>query len=308
MLTKRGDAVRTFSRHLDYTPPSSLIEHLGGDIGDFQNVLQAVRGVDAVIHTAAKVGIFGRWQDFHRTNVQGTLNVIRACQQSLVRKLVFTSSPSVVFTGQDQEGVDEHIGYPDRYSSLYAATKAEAERLVTAANSPEMATVSLRPHLIWGPGDPHLGARIILQQQKNRLFLVGNGRKLIDTVHVTNAAHAHVLALDKLHVGSAIAGRKFFVTNQDPWPLVEVINGILAAANLPPVRRSIPPFIAYGAGFILEQAYRLPFLGVNSTPPITRFVVEQLSTAHWFDPSQAQNLLHYTPLVSMQEGMRLLGN
>ena len=121
----------------------------------------AVAGCDIVFHVAAKAGVWGPYDAFYRANVLGTKNVIAACRQNGIRRLVHTSSPSVVFDGTDMEGVDESVPYPDHYEAFYPQTKAEAEQLVLQANDDTLATVALRPHLIWGPEDNHLVPRIL---------------------------------------------------------------------------------------------------------------------------------------------------
>ncbi len=155
-LVARGDAVRSLARG-DYPSLRTLgIETIRGDVADPENVRRAAEGCDIIFHVAAKAGVWGPFADYYRANVEGTRNVISACRALGIHRLVYTSSPSVVFNGRDMEGVDESAPYPAHHEAPYAATKAEAERLVLAANVPDLAVVALRPHLIWGPGDNHL--------------------------------------------------------------------------------------------------------------------------------------------------------
>ena len=304
LLRVRGDEVRSFSRNV-HPPLASLgVESRRGDLADADAVREATAGCDVVFHVAALAGVWGRSEDFQRANVQGTRNVIDACRHHRVPRLVFTSSPSVVFGGADQENVDESAPYPPRYLAHYPRTKALAEQQVLAANGPEMATVALRPHLIWGPGDNHLVPRIVSRARAGRLRLVGAVGKLVDSVYIDNAAAAHLLAADRLQPGAAPAGRAYFISNGEPLPLDNLINRIVGAAGLPPVTRRISARAAYLVGSALEAVYGV--LGVAAEPPLTRFLARQLSTAHWFDLTAARRDLGYQPAVSIDEGMRRL--
>lgn len=305
MLLARGDRVRSLARG-DYPELTALgVEQVRGDVADAQAVAQAVEGCDVVFHVAAKAGIWGPLEEYVRANVEGTRNVVEACRARGVRRLVHTSSPSVVFDGRDMEGADESAPYASRFEWPYPATKAQAERLVLAANSAELATVALRPHLIWGPGDNHLIPRIVARARAGRLRRIGRRDPLVDSVYVDNAAEAHLLAADRLaDPASPAAGRAYFISQGDPRPLWELVGGILHAAGLPPVRRRVPRAAALAAGAALEVVYRT--LHLKGEPPMTRFLAHQLSTAHWFDIAAARRDLGYAPRVSIEEGLRRL--
>jgi nucleoside-diphosphate-sugar epimerase len=303
-LVARGDQVRSLARG-DYPELAAMgCTVFRGDVATYEAVAAATQGVDAVIHTAAKAGIWGRSLDFERTNVRGTENVIRACREFGVSRLVHTSSPSVVFDGRDMVGVDESVPYPARYEADYPRTKAIAEQAVLAAKDDHLATVALRPHLIWGPGDHHLVPRILQRGRTGQLRRVGSGNPLIDTIYIDNAAHAHVLALDRLHVGCPLAGKVYFLSQGVPIPLWDMVNAILAAGGLPPVTRRVPKPVALAAATVLEGVYRL--LNWEAEPRLTRFLVQELSTAHWFNITAARRDLDYAPQVSTEEGLQRL--
>jgi nucleoside-diphosphate-sugar epimerase len=303
-LRTRGDTVRSFSRGWYSTLEELGVEQVQGDLNDKPAVLRAVEGCDLVFHVAAKAGIWGKYADYQRTNVLGTANVLAGCRKHGVQRLVYTSSPSVVFNGKDMEGIDENAPYPDRFEAHYPCTKAQAEQLVTLANTARLATVSLRPHLIWGPGDNHLIPRILKRARAGRLRRIGNNNKLIDTIYIDNAADAHLLAADRLNPGGPIAGKVYFVSNGEPWPIWDLINAILACADLPPVKRRIPVRLARGIGWLFEAVYGL--CRIQREPPMTRFLARELSTAHWFDLSNARRDLGYTPRVTIREGLERL--
>jgi nucleoside-diphosphate-sugar epimerase len=303
-LLDRGDTVRSLSRNAYPALKLLGVDQIQGDLSDPGAVAVAVEGVDVVFHVAAKAGVWGPYAEFDRINHLGTCNVVEACLISGVGRLVYTSSPSVVFSGRDMENVDESVPYPAHYDAPYPATKALAERLVLAENSPNLATVALRPHLIWGPGDNHLVPRILARGRAGKLRRIGRVPKLVDSTYIDNAAAAHLLAADRLAPGSPPAGRAYFIAQGEPVPVWDLVDRILAAAGLPPVRKTVSPKVAYAAGAIFEAGYRI--LGVKTEPPMTRFLAGQLSHAHWFNLAAARRDLGYNPEISLDEGLRRL--
>lgn len=303
-LIAQGHDVVSYSRGV-YPELTALgVEHRQGDLDAPNRLVAALKDCQAVVHVAAKAGIWGSYESFHSANVRGTENVISACQQAGISKLVYTSSPSVVHNGQDLEGVDERTPYPSHFEAFYPQTKALAEKMILQANSESLATVSLRPHIIWGPGDPHFVPRLVARAKAGRLRLVGTRDPKVDTVYVENAATAHLLALNKLEPGAPIAGKAYFITQDQPETVSQFVNRILDAAGLPPVTRRVPLRVAHLAGSVLESVYRAFHL--PGEPPMTRFMVSQFSTAHWFDISAARRDLGYEPLISTEAGMAQL--
>lgn len=304
-LVARGHEVLAFNRH-EYPELKAMgVAQRVGDLRNLDQVSTAAEGCDAIVHTAAKAGAWGPLQDYYETNVRGTDVVLAACEVHRIPRLVYTSSPSVVHDGKDLNGVNESAPYATHFLAPYPQTKARAEQRVLAANSPQLATVALRPHLIWGPGDPHLLPRILDRSAKGRLRHIGDTAKKIDTVYVDNAAEAHVLALDKLASGSAIAGKAYFITQGEPVNQDVMINALLKAAGLPPETRRISLDFARFLGANMERIWKL--LRIKSEPPLTRFIVEQLSTAHWFSIAAARRDLGYSPRVSTSEGLARVG-
>lgn len=304
-LLAEGYNVRSFSRS-EYPQPEGLqVEQYAGDLADATAVKHAIKGCDQVFHVAAKAGVWGDPAEYYRTNVLGTENVIEACRLHEVKGLIYTSSPSVIFNGRDMEGVDETVPYPRQYHAWYPQTKAEAEKSVLRANDSTLATVALRPHLIWGPEDNHLVPRILERGRAGALRRVGRRNCLVDTVYIDNAAQAHIQAAQALAPGAVVAGKAYFIANDEPLPLWEVINRILAAGGLPPVEKTISASTAYAAGWLLETVYSL--FRLSGEPPMTRFVAKELSTAHWFDLGAAKRDFAYAPEISVTEGMERLG-
>lgn len=301
-LVDQGHSVCSFSRAFHPGIDLPGVHQIQGDIADPQAVETAVKGMDLVFHVAARPGVWGRYSDYYQTNVIGTRNVVRACRLHKVPRLVYTSSPSVVFNGRNMEGVDESTPYPRHYRAWYPETKALAEQEVLGGTDRYLKTVILRPHLIWGPGDNHLVPRII--ERAGRLVRVGNGRNLVDTVYIDNAARAHVLAGEKLNSTPQISGNVYFIAQGQPIPLWDLIDGILAAAGCQPVKYSIPQPMAFAVGFVLELVYKV--FKLKGEPPMTRFVAEELATSHWFDLSAAEKDLGYRATISVDEGLKRL--
>ncbi len=304
MLLERAVNVRVLCRgnYPDLTKAGCKVYQ--GEISDAELVSKAVAGCDLVFHTAAKAGIEEPYSEYERINYHGTLNIIRSCQEHKVGRLIYTSSPSVVFTHGDICGADESLPYPDHYDAYYPKTKSMAEQAVLKANSPQLAVVALRPHLIWGPGDNHLGPRLISRARAGRLKFVGDGKNIVDTVYIDNAAEAHILAAEKLAPGSAPAGRAYFITNGEPMPISQITNLIIGAAGLAPVTATISPNIAWFIGLVCEKVFK--WCKLKGEPPITRWVAGELSTAHWFNIDAARRDFGYQPKISIEEGIRRL--
>ncbi|MCJ7618070.1 MAG: NAD-dependent epimerase/dehydratase family protein, partial [Desulfobacterales bacterium] len=272
MLLEKKSRVRSFSRSHYPELASMGVEQFQGDIADKTSVEKACKDIDLVFHVAAKAGVWGKYSDYYRANVTGTLNIIDACKNNKVPKLIYTSSPSVIFDGTDMEGVNESCPYPANYNAHYPKTKALAEQAVRAAGD-NLLTVILRPHLIWGPKDSHLVPRII--SRAKQLVIVGNGKNVVDTIYIDNAAYAHILAAEKLDEDPGISGNIYFISQGKPVLLWEMINNILKAGGLPPIKRSISHKNAWFIGAFLENAYTL--LNIKSEPKMTRFVADELA-------------------------------
>lgn len=304
-LHGRGDEVTVLGRR-PYPHLGPSIRCIQADIRDREAVTRAFAGhQNVVFHTAAIPGIWGDYAEFYRTDVVGTENVIAACQLQGVQKLIYTSSPSVVFGRTDMEGVDESAPYPETYLCHYAQTKALAEQRVMQANGRDgLTTVCLRPHLIWGPGDPHLVPRLVDRAGKGRLVRVGDGANRVDLIYIDNAVEAHVLAGDRLVPEGPLAGQCYFISDGEPVVLWDWIGEVLEQLGLPPVRRSVSLKTAMRLGALLESIYRM--LGIRQEPAMTRFLAAQLATSHYFDISRAQRDFAYRPVVSREEGMRRL--
>ncbi len=275
---------------------------LVGDISLPRVMAEATDGVDIVFHAAALAGIWGPWQAYHRTNVLGTGQVLEGCRRNGVAMLVFTSTPSVVFDRADIRGGDERLAYARSPLCHYAKSKILAEKMVLAANSDELRTCALRPHLIFGPGDPHLLPRLLASGRKKQLKRVGDGCNLVDMSYIDNVAHAHLLAANNLAEKGTAGGRPYFISQGAPVNLWGWINDLFAEMAVPPVSSSVPAAAAYRLGGALELIHTVCRL--DKEPRMTRFVAEQLAKSHYFSIANARLDLGYEPKVSMEEGLR----
>lgn len=300
-LLSRGISVRIVGRN-----PYPHLQKIGaicytGSITDMELMQEATKGVDLVFHVAALAGIWGKWRDYYLSNVQGTKTVLAACHQNQVPSLVYTSTPSVVFNGDDLEGVGEETPYATSFLCHYAKSKVLAEKMVLASSASDFRVCALRPHLIWGPGDPHLLPRLIKSGQKKQLKMVGEGNNLVDISYIDNVVHAHLLAAHNLSTSATGSGKAFFISQGQAVNLWSWINDLFVRLDIAPVEKSVPFQLAAGIGGAMELSYKL--LHLQGEPGMTRFLAEQLAKSHYFSIEAARNILDYQPVVSTDEGL-----
>jgi 2-alkyl-3-oxoalkanoate reductase len=303
-LIAEGHKVTSYSRR-EYPLHWALgISSIQADIRDEESLKKACKGKDVVYHLAAKVGIWGNYEDYYSTNVTGTSNLIEACRIRGVGRLVFASSAGVVFDGADLEGIDESFPYPEDHGSHYASTKALAEQLIMDANSEELKTISLRPHLVWGPYDAHLIPGILRRVGSGKMRRIGDQEHFIDTTYIDNMVDALILASEALKSNPAAAGKALFITNGEPARVWDFINSIIQIAGYPPVQRKIPDKLALFAAGLAEWFHKI--FRIKSEPFMTRYAIREMITNHWFDISLAREILGYEPKVSYAEGFKRL--
>lgn len=312
MLLRRGDQVVAFQRGRT-EPPDSTTSRDGaelvtvlGDVRDRNAVDLALAGCDVVVHLAAKVGVVGSREEYAAVNIEGTRNVIDAARRHGVRGLVHVSSPSVAHDGRPIVGGAADAPITDHGSAWYPETKALAERLALDSSDEQCAVVAVRPHLVWGPGDTQLVGRIVERAEQGRLALVGGGRALVDTTYVDNAASALVAAADAVAPGARCAGRAYVVSNGEPRPIRELVEAFCVAADVPFAPRDVPLSVARRLGSAIDIAW--PRLGRDDEPPLTRFLADQLGTAHWFDQRATRADLRWAPTVTIDEGLANLAD
>ena len=305
-LVERGHHVVSFNRG-HYPALAALgVGQIQGDLADAHAVHHAAAGMDAIFHNAAKAGAWGSYKSYHLANVVGTQNVLDACREHGIGRLVYTSTPSVTHraTHPVEGGTADTVPYGEGFKAPYATTKLIAEQAVLAANSAELATVALRPRLIWGPGDQQILPRLVERARTGRLRIVGDGTNRVDTTYIDNAAQAHFDAFDHLSPGAACAGKAYFISNGEPNPMAELLNALLDAAGAPRVDKRLSFKAAYRIGAVCETLWTV--LPLKGEPPMTRFLAEQLSTSHWYDMAPAQRDFGYVPRVSFNEGITRL--
>ena len=302
-LLRRGDEVVCLQRR-----PAAFMGHQNAhevlaDICNTDAVALAAKGCDAIIHGAARVGVVGSQKEFYDTNVHGTENILRAAEQQSISRLVFVSTPSVAHTGASLVGAPAGQAEIRRSRSYYAESKAIAERTVLNARNSQLAVVAIRPHLVWGPGDTQLVGRIVERAKSGRLAVVGTGNALVDSTYIDNAISAHIAALDALHVGSSCDGNAYVVSNGEPRTVNELMRSMCESAGVPFEPRHLSLTLGIRLGSLVERLWPLM---QSSEPPITRFIAEQLGTAHWFDQRVVHNDLKWAPSVTLDEGFKQL--
>lgn len=309
-LIDLGVRVKSFSRSHYAALEYAGADQVSGDLADFDAVAEAVSENEIVFHVAALAGSWGPWKQYFATNIQGTRNILDACLEHGVGHLVYTSTPSVVFTGSDMENVDETVPYARHFEAHYPRSKAVAERAVLEANGDALRTVALRPHLIWGPGDTNLTPRIVSRADAGRLRRIGRDDCLIAPTYIDDAVAAHIAAAQALvHAPgyeSAPCGQAYFVTSGETLSAWTMIDRLLEAAGREPLRKRVPPWLALAVGAGMELTYTL--LGRDDEPPLTRWVVRELASSHWFDLSRSRRDLGYVPTASIDDGMAKLAS
>jgi len=294
--------VISFSRQY-YSELEKLgVKQIQGDLADSNKIIEASKDCDAIFHVAAKAGIWGSRDQFYNANVLGTQNVVNACKTNKISRLIYTSSPSVIFNGKDMEGIDEKAPYPDEYEGYYPETKALAEKIVLKESMNHFTAIILRPHLIWGPDDNHVVPGII--KRAKSLKKIGRLDDLIDTIYIDNAADAHILAAEKLKSDPSLSGNIYFISQDQPVSKWYLADQFLLAAGLEPIKGRISATSAYIAGIVFEFFYGL--FCIKKDPPMTKFAAKELATSHWFDITKAKKELGYVPAVSIEQGLKHL--
>ena len=303
-LADKGLEVAVFGRNRYPHIEKLGVRQFQGDILDSDCLIRCMRGYDTVFHVAAKAGIWGARHEFEQINITGTRNVLGASFVNGVKSLVLTSTPSVVFNRRDINGMDERSPYAERFLCYYASSKAAAEQMVLTSNSDMLKTCAIRPHLVWGPGDPHLVPRLLDRGKSRKLKIVGKGNNMVDISYIDNVAEAHLLAAENLDSHASAAGNAYFISQGEPVSLWDWINNLFARMDIPPVRKKIGAKSAYLLGAFLEGLFM--WFRFDREPPMTRFLAEQLARSHWFSIARARHDLGYEPRISTSEGMERL--
>lgn len=304
-LLAEGRRVRVLSRRPLPELEARGAEVIIGDLHDEHALARGCLSAETVFHVAGRVGVWGPPEDFFHVNVAGTEKLLVACHEAKVPRMVYTSSPSVVYNGGDLRNVDESAPLCTEAPCAYPTSKAAAERLVLAAHNKDFSTVALRPHLVWGPGDKNVVPRVIALAKAGKLKIVGAGKNRVDITHITNVVDAHLLAEGALvQPNSPAGGKAYFISNGEPVVLWDWINEVLRGLDLPPVTRHVPLPVAYAAGGVLEAVWRI--LRRAGEPPMTRFVAKEMATDHYFNIAAARRDLAFHPLMTVAEGTREL--
>ena len=304
-LAQRGDSVRAYCRSARPQFDQQGIEFFEGDIRDQDRVIQAAQGCDLVFHVAGTTGLWGPWKHFYDINTLGTEHVVNACYQHQISRLVYTSSPSVIFDGTPHKNLNEELPYPQRHLCHYSHTKALGEQIALKANeSGRLLTAAIRPHLVWGPRDENLIPRICAQAKAGQIRQIGDGENLISVSYVENVASAHLQLADALKDDSPTAGQAYFINDPEPVYLWKWLNSLLTTAGISPVTNRISMRTSQLMGTLFESLYSL--FRLKGEPAMTRFLAAQLSQSHYYSIEKAQQDFNYQPIVTVEEGLKRL--
>ncbi len=303
-LVARGDDVTVID--MAAKGPRGDVRYVKADICDRQAVRSACEGVDVVFHNASIVHT-KRNQEARvwAVNFDGSKNVLAACRDAGVRRLVYVSSASAVYEGRDIENGDEGMPYSSISQAPYADSKIAAERVILAANGEGgVLTCAIRPHVIFGPGDQRFLPAILERARSGRLkFAVGREVKYSDFTYISNLIDALLLADEKLVPGSPTAGQAYFVTNGEPMPFWDFVRRVLERFGLPPIRGTVPFQVAYAVAAAAEAFDTLKGGTLNAENGLTRFAIKYMCTHHYFSIDKAKRELGYRPAVSIEEGI-----
>lgn len=269
------------------------VEVVRCDLTRKEEAVNATRERDVIFHTAAKAGVWGSESSYEQINVQATRHLLEGAKQNGVEHFIHTSSPSVTFQGTSSELETEEAPYGRVPLNSYCRTKIQSEREVLETEG--LKTLALRPHLIYGPGDPHLLPRVFEASEKGRLVRVGSGLSQVDVTHIRDAVGSQLCALAKRQ-DETIWGEAYFITSGVPIRLWSWLAHILHWRRLPGVRRSLSLKQAVALGRALEKVWAR--LDRQDEPPLTEFSALQLGCTHTYSIEKAQRLLGYEPSIA----------
>lgn len=306
-LKRRGDRVIVVEPFAEPFRDDVQFERV--DIRDTERLTALCRGVSTVFHNASLVHTkHNREDDVWSVNLGGTRSVLRACWEARVPKLVYVSTASAVYEGEDIERGDESLPYARKSQAPYADSKIAAERELLAANGERgVLTCAIRPHVVFGPGDRRFIPAVLQKARAGKLRLsVGlRNRKLSDFTYVDNLVDALLRADERLVPGSPVAGQAYFVTNGEPLPFFEFVSRVLKEMDLPPIVGAVPYPIAYGAAAVKELIDTLRGGTLHAEDGMSRFAVRYMVRHHYFDIAKARRDLGYEPKIQLDEAIRL---
>ncbi len=303
-LAARGDEVVAMDLAEWAGGAAPSIRSFVGDLRDAAALERACEGADTVFHVASRVQTRKTGADeVFDVNVGGTRKLLAACRAKAVPRMVYVSSASVVYGGQDIAGGDESLPYPARFHAPYAEAKARAEEEVLRASDGALATCAIRPHIIFGPGDTRFFPAVLNRARSGRLkAYVGDPHKLSDFTYVDNLVDGLLTAGDALSSESKLAGQAYFLTNREPLSFWELVGRLLDGLGLARPTWRVPYPIAFGAAAVRETLDALRGIA-TSEESLTRFTIRYLTTHHYFDCSKAERDWGYRPRVGLDEGI-----
>ncbi|XP_054756048.2 sterol-4-alpha-carboxylate 3-dehydrogenase, decarboxylating-like [Lytechinus pictus] len=305
-LLVKGHTVNVFD--IRKTFENDQVRFFIGDLCSKKDLSPALKDVEVVFHVASPSPLSNNRELFYKVNYTGTQNVISACKDFGVKRLVLTSSASVVYEGADIKNGDESLPYAKDFVDAYSETKILQEKVVLEANNPgdDFYTAAIRPHSIFGPGDVHMVPTLVQTAKAGKTkCMIGNGENLVDFTYVDNVVHGHILAAEKLlsHPDS-VGGKSFFITNDEPVPFWSVMTRFLVGLGYDAPKYHLPFWLIYYISLVIQFICTLlkPFTNINVT--FTPMKVAIAGTYHYYSCERAKKLLGYRPIVSLDEAIQ----
>jgi nucleoside-diphosphate-sugar epimerase len=302
-LREKGFRVRALTRQTSASTGlvQSGVEIVEGDVADQQSLQRAMAGQQLVFHTAGKVSDWGSRQEFWQANVEGTANVIAACREAGVKRLIHVSSLTVLGLPRSGALVDEQTPPAAGVRDFYTSSKIGGERLVREAHGKGgLETVVIRPGVIWGPGDSTILPRLAALLLQGELVFIGRAANHLGLSHVENLSQGIILAA----LAPAAAGQIYHMTDGEEITAHDAFCALAAALGIAPPRFALPFPLVYFVAACLEWQARLRHAAVP--PALTRYGVRLVACDSRYDISKAQSELGYRPLLTFRQGIATL--
>ncbi|XP_046332643.2 sterol-4-alpha-carboxylate 3-dehydrogenase, decarboxylating-like [Haliotis rufescens] len=303
-LLKRGYSCRVFD--VRKTFDDDRIKFFTGDLCNEQDLQPALKGVSCVFHCASPAPSSDNKALFYKVNFQGTKVVIATCKKEGVKRLVLTSSASVVYEGKDIKNGREDLPYAAKPIDYYTETKILQEKEVLQANGADLYTVAIRPHGIFGPRDLQLVPTTVDMARRGKSkFIIGDGKNVVDFTYVGNVVHGHILAAESLKEGSAVCGKAYHITNDEPIFFWTFLTRILTGLGYDAPKYNIPFMLVYLIALVLQFFCQLLKPVLEIKPTFTPMRVSLAGTHHFYSCDRAKTDMAYKPVVSLDEGIKL---
>lgn len=267
-------------------------------VGDFcveEDILNASKDVDYIIHAGALSTVWGNREDFINTNVKGTKNILYCCKKNNIKRLVYVSSPSVYSDKADRLNIDESDFDENNKLNYYIESKIIAENEIHKTK--EVPFVIIRPRGLFGIGDTSIIPRLIKANRKIGIPLFNDGKNIVDITCVENVALALRLAIESKNA----VGKTYNITNGEPREFKNILEELFQQINEQPKYLKISLNLMYGVSDIIEGIYKI--LHIYKEPMITKYTICTLGYSQTLNIEKAKKDLNYIPKMTLSEGI-----